>query len=156
MRSHNYLYAKKIKYFGCNAFLIESGCKKIAIDPGTLFFYGLRSTTLIPATGWETITHIFITHGDPGHYWHAGRVAHASKAPVICNESMVRNVNGQQLMQGPEIKAFLSPQLFLIFICFSVDKTIEVDGLTVTGIKTTRGERRVCSHIVLNIKPFIF
>jgi L-ascorbate metabolism protein UlaG (beta-lactamase superfamily) len=30
----------KIKFYGYNAFLIESGDKKIAIDPGALFFTG--------------------------------------------------------------------------------------------------------------------
>ncbi len=30
----------KIKFFGYNAFLIESGNIKIAIDPGALFFTG--------------------------------------------------------------------------------------------------------------------
>ena len=37
----------KIKFYGYNAFLIESGDKKIAIDPGALFFYWFRFTTLI-------------------------------------------------------------------------------------------------------------
>ena len=38
----------KIKFFGYNTFLIESGNKKLAIDPGTLFFYWFRFTTLFP------------------------------------------------------------------------------------------------------------
>ena len=50
----------KIKYYGYNAFLIESGDKKLAIDPGALFFYWFRFTTLIPKTEWESITHIFL------------------------------------------------------------------------------------------------
>ena len=38
----------KIKFYGYNAFLIESGDKKIAIDPGALFFYWFQFATLIP------------------------------------------------------------------------------------------------------------
>ena len=38
----------KIKFYSYNAFVIESGDKKIPIDPGALFFYFFRLTTLIP------------------------------------------------------------------------------------------------------------
>jgi len=79
MRITHYLY---------NAFVIESGDKKIAIDPGALFFYFVRFTTLIPESEWKSFTHIFVTHGDPDHYWHVDKVANASDAPVICNQSM--------------------------------------------------------------------
>ena len=73
----------KIQFYGYNAFLIESGDKLLAIDPGALFFYWFRFTTLFPKSKWHDITHIFITHGDPDHYWHADRVAKASNASVI-------------------------------------------------------------------------
>lgn len=62
----------RITFYGYNAFLIESGDKKLAIDPGALFFYWFRFTPLIPKPKWESITHIFVTHGDPDHYWHTG------------------------------------------------------------------------------------
>jgi len=32
----------KITFYGYNSFIIESGDKKIAIDPGALFFYWFR------------------------------------------------------------------------------------------------------------------
>jgi L-ascorbate metabolism protein UlaG (beta-lactamase superfamily) len=88
----------KIKFFGYNAFLIETGDKKIALDLGTLLFYWFRFTSLSPRSEWPDITHILITHGDPDHYWHADRVARVSNAAVICNETMdveeaVRAVN---------------------------------------------------------------
>ena len=38
----------KIQFFGYNAFLIESGDKLLAIDPGALFFYWFRFTPLFP------------------------------------------------------------------------------------------------------------
>ena len=94
----------KITHFLYNAFVIESGDKKIAIDPGGLFFYFFRFTTLIPKSEWESITHIFVTHGDPDHHWHTDRVAEASQAPIICNETMIRNINGKNLMLGPRDK----------------------------------------------------
>ena len=51
----------KITFFGYNTFIIESAEKKIAIDPGALFFYWFRFSTLIPKPEWESITHIFAT-----------------------------------------------------------------------------------------------
>ena len=138
----------KIKFYGYNAFLIESGDKKIAIDPGALFFYWFRFTTLIPKTEWKSITHIFITHGDPDHYWHADRVAKASDAPVICNKTMVRNVNGKALMLGPRDKGLAFTTEFNKLHTLSIDETIEIDEISITGIKTTHGE------LILKIGPF--
>ncbi len=129
----------KIKHFLYNAFLIENGKTKIAIDPGALFFYYFRFTTLIPKSQWKDITHILVTHGDPDHYWHVDRVAEAANAPVICNKTMVKNINGTPLMLGPRDKglAFTTPMKKLHTI--SVDETLQLDGMSVTGIKTTHG-----------------
>lgn len=130
----------KITHYLYNAFLLEEGNKKIAIDPGALFLYFFRMSTLIPKSEWEGITHILVTHGDPDHYWHADRVAGASGAAVICNKTMVRNIDGKTLMLGPRSKglAFTVPMRNLHTI--SVDETTIVDGLTVTGMKTTHGD----------------
>jgi L-ascorbate metabolism protein UlaG (beta-lactamase superfamily) len=138
----------KIKFFGYNAFLIESEDKKLAIDPGALFFYWFRLTTLIPKSEWSNITHIFITHGDPDHYWHADRVAKASNAHVICNKTMVRDINGKALMLGPRNKGVAFTTKFNNLHILSVDETIEIDGMLITGIKTTHGE------LILKIGPF--
>ncbi len=97
----------KITFFGYNTFFIESDDKKIAIDPGALFFYFFRQTTLIPKSEWEDITHIFVTHGDPDHYLHMDPVANASNATVICNKTMLKNVNGESLMLGPRDKGLV-------------------------------------------------
>ena len=72
----------KITHYLYNAFVVESRDKKLAIDPGALFFYFFRFTTLIPASEWESITHIFVNHGDPDHYWHADRVE-KPQAPLL-------------------------------------------------------------------------
>ena len=138
----------KIKFFGYNAFLIEADDKKITIDPGALLFYWFRFTTLIPKTEWKSITHIFVTHGDPDHYWHVDRVAKASNAPVICNKTMIRDVNGKALMLGPRDKGMAFTTEFSNLHTLSVDETIEIDGMSITGIKTTHGE------LVLKLGPF--
>ena len=138
----------KIKFYGYNSFLIESGDKKIAIDPGALFFYWFRFTPLIPKSEWQGITHIFVTHGDPDHYWHADRVAKASNALVISNKTMVRDVNGRELMLGPRDKGLAFTAEINKLHTLSVDETIEIDGMSITGIKTTHGE------LVLKLGPF--
>lgn len=130
----------RIKFYGYNAFLIESGDKKIAIDPGGLFFYWFRFTTVIPQSEWESITHIFITHGDPDHYWHADRVARVSNAQVICNKTMVREVNGKALMLGPRAKGLAFTTEFNNLNLLGVGETIELDGMTISGLKATHGE----------------
>lgn len=138
----------KITFFGYNAFLIESSDKRIAIDPGALFFYWFRFSPIIPRSEWESITHILITHGDPDHYWHADRVAKASNAPLICNRTMVRNINGKDLFLGPRSKGLAFTTEIDNVHMLSVDETIEVDGLSVTGVKATHGE------LVLKVGPF--
>ncbi len=137
----------KITHYLYNAFLIETDNKKIAIDPGALFLYYFRLTSLIPKSEWGDITHIFITHGDPDHYWHADRVAEASGAAVICNETMLRDELGQQLMLGPRSKGLAFTTVIKNVHPIAVDKTLELDGMTVTGIKATHG------NLVLKIGP---
>jgi len=138
----------KITYYLYNTFVIESGDKKIAIDPGGLMFYFFRFTTVIPKSEWQSITHLFVTHGDPDHYWHMDRVAKVANAPVICNETMARNIGGKTLMLGPRDKglAFTTPLEKLHPI--SVDETIQLDGMSITGIKATHGA------VTLRVGPF--
>jgi len=139
----------KITHYLYNTFVIESGDKKIAIDPGALFLYYFRLTTLIPKSEWHSMTHILVTHGDPDHYWHTDRVAEASHAPVICNKTMVRNINGRTLMLGPRDKglAFTTPINKVHPI--SVDETIQRDGMSITGLKATHGP------LTLKLGPFL-
>ena len=61
----------KIKHYLYNAFIIEDGNVKIAIDPGRdLWLFKLNS--LIPKSEWEGVTHVCVTHGDPDHFCHSG------------------------------------------------------------------------------------
>ena len=115
MRITHYLY---------NTFILETGDKKIAIDPGGLMFYYFRFNTLIPKTEWKNISHIFITHGDPDHFWHADRVAEASGAPIICNKSMFREIEGKAKMLGPRDKGLAFTTEVEKFHLLGVDETI--------------------------------
>lgn len=129
----------KITFYGYNTFFIESGNKKIAIDPGALFLYFFRLTPLIPKSIWPGVTHILVTHGDPDHYWHMDRVAKASNAKIVCNKTMVKKINGNPLMLGARSKglAFTMPMQNLFPI--SVDETTQLDGMSITGLKATHG-----------------
>ena len=129
----------KITHYLYNTFIIESGNKKIGIDPGALFFYFFRFTTLIPISEWKDITHIFVTHGDPDHYWHADKVAEASNAPIICNKTMVKNIKGEELMLGPRDRGLAFTTPIKEFHTISVDETIQLDVMSITGIKATHG-----------------
>ena len=129
----------KITHYLYNTFLIESEDKKIAIDPGALFFYFFRFTTVIPESEWESITHIFVTHGDPDHYWHTDRVAEVSHAPVICNKTMVKKIEGKKLMLGPRDRGLAFTTEIKKLHTISVDETIQLDGMSIIGIKATHG-----------------
>lgn len=128
-----------ITFYGYNTFIIEWEDKKIAIDPGGSFYLPDFFKTLIPKSEWPGVTHIFVTHGDPDHHWHTDRMAKVSNAKVICNERMVRDVNGERLMLGPRSKGltFNAPiqNLYLV----ELDQKIELDGMHITGIKGTHG-----------------
>lgn len=129
----------KITHYLYNAFIIESGDKKIAVDPGGLFLYYFRMPTLIPKSEWKDITHIFITHGDPDHYWHTDRVAEASNSHIICNKTMVRDIDGEKLMLGPRDKGLAFTTQIKKVHTLSVDETIQLDGMSITGLKATHG-----------------
>ncbi len=133
----------RITHFLYNAFLIESGDKKLAIDPGGKFFYFLRPTTLIPKPEWESITHIFATHGDPDHYWHIDRVAAASGAKIILNNAMVQEQDGRQLVLGPRSKGLAFDTPLLNLHTLEVGQTIHVDGMDVTGVAVEHGPLRI-------------
>jgi len=139
MRITHYLY---------NSFVIEFGDKKIAIDPGALFFYWFRFTSLIPESEWSSITHIFVTHGDPDHYWYTDRVAKASGATIVCNQTMLRETNGKKLMLGPRDKGLAFTTFLEKVESLSVNECIEIDGMSITGVKTTHGE------LILKLGPF--
>ena len=128
----------KITYYLFNTFKIESGDKKIAIDPGAdLYFFKFKA--LLPESEWRDITHIFVTHGDPDHHWYTDKVAEASNASVICNETMIKEKEGRKLMIAPRGKGLAFTTSLKKLHTISVDETIAFDGMSITGIKTTHG-----------------
>ncbi len=129
----------EISYYGYNAFLVQSGDKRLAIDPGALFFYWFRFTTLFPQAVWPTITHIFVTHGDPDHYWYADKMARVSSAPVILNRTMLRERSGNMLALGPRSKGLAFTAEFDKVHTLAVDETLEIDGMRVQGVQATHG-----------------
>lgn len=90
----------------------------------------------------------FVTHGDPDHYWHADRVTKASGAPVILNRSMVKDVGGKNLLFGPRSKGLVFDTSFLRYHTLADDESIEVDGMTISGIRTQHGP------LTIKIGPF--
>lgn len=133
----------KITHYLYNAFVIEWDDKKIAIDPGALFAYYFSFATLIPKSEWPGISHVFVTHGDPDHYWHADRLVKASGAPVILNESMVKQVNGDILLLGPRSKGISFDTSFEKHHILNVNKSIEIDGMTITGLEAQHGPLKI-------------
>ena len=119
----------KITHYLYNAFIIEWDNKKIAIDPGAFFAYWFSFASLIPKEEWEDVTHIFVTHGDPDHYWHVDRVAKKSGAPIIFNKNMIQEKGGKTLMLGPRSKGMAFDTPVSNYHTLSVDETIEVDGM---------------------------
>jgi L-ascorbate metabolism protein UlaG (beta-lactamase superfamily) len=129
----------KITHYLYNAFIIEWDDKKLAIDPGALLAYWFSFAPLIPKEEWNDITHIFVTHGDPDHYWHADRVMKASGAPIIFNKTMIQQKNAETFMLGPRSKGLAFDTPVSNFHTLSADEIIEVDEMKIRGIKTTHG-----------------
>lgn len=129
----------KITHYLYNTFVIESGNKKIVIDPGSELYFFRFLSTILPKSEWGKMTHVFVTHGDPDHYWYADKVAEASNAPIVCNKTMIKNIKGEVLMLGPRSKGLAFTTPFKKFHTISVDETIQLDGMSITGIKATHG-----------------
>jgi len=129
----------KITHYLYNTFIIESGDKKLAIGPGAELWLFKLFKSILPEFEWKDITHIFVTHGDPDHHWHTDRVAASSGAPIICNKIMIRNKGGKKLMLGPRDRGLAFTTLIKKLHTISVDETIKLDGMSITGIKATHG-----------------
>ena len=128
----------KIKYYLYNTFTIETGNKKLLIDPGANL-YRLKFKSLIPKEDWGDFTHIFVTHGDPDHHWYTDKIANASNAKVICNKTMFQEVDGKELMLGPRDKGLAFTTAINNVHTLSVEETIEVDDMRITGIRAVHG-----------------
>ncbi len=128
----------KIKHYLYNAFLIESGRNKIAIDPGQYFsLFNFKS--LIPEPEWESITHILITHGDPDHHWQSGRVADASNAPVVCGKDLARAEGGETLLVDPRGKELTSWVPFKNAHPLETGESVVLGDVGIEAVKSVHG-----------------
>ncbi len=128
----------KITHYLYNAFLVEEGEVKLAIDPGQ-YFYIFDFRSLIPEEEWSGVTHIVITHGDPDHHWQSDRVAEASGAPVVCGTGLTKTENGQTLVVDPRGKELTSWVPFNNLHPMDVGDSIELDNVTFEAVRTVHG-----------------
>lgn len=128
----------KITHYLYNAFLVEDGDKRIAIDPGqNLWMFDLRS--LLPESEWSSITHIVISHGDPDHHWQSDRVAKASGAHVVCGLGLTKTENGQRLVVDPRGRGLTSWVRFRNLHPLDVGESIVLDDVTFEAVRSVHG-----------------
>ena len=128
----------KIRHFLYNAFLIEDGKNKIAIDPGQ-YFSIFNFSSLIPKTEWESITHILITHGDPDHHWQSDRVAQASNAPVVCGKDLAKVEDSETLLVDPRGRELTSWVPFENVHPLDVGESVILGDVEVEAVKSVHG-----------------
>ncbi len=75
-------------------------------------------------------------------------MAVVSAAPVICNATMVRSIQGKNLILGPRDKGLSFTTSIKRLHTISVDETIQLDGMSITGIQATHGS------LTLKLGPF--
>jgi L-ascorbate metabolism protein UlaG (beta-lactamase superfamily) len=128
----------RITYYGYNGFIIRSDGCKVAVDPGaSLYLFGLGP--VLPREEWKDITHIFVTHADLDHYWHADRVAGESKAPIICGSELVEVREGRTFIVSPrKRKLQYGSEVDRAYPMNHGDR-IEVDGISVQALPAVHG-----------------
>ncbi|MCH9668079.1 MAG: MBL fold metallo-hydrolase [Actinomycetia bacterium] len=128
----------KISHYLYNAFLIQHGDVKVAVDPGqNLWIFALRS--LIPRSEWPDVTHLVITHGDPDHHWQSDRVAKVSGAHVICGRGLTRKVGERTLVVAPRGRALTSWIPLDNLHPLDVGESVTLDGVRFDAVKTVHG-----------------
>ena len=78
----------KITHYLYNAFVIEDGDTKIAIDPGKNLGIS-KFDSLIPESKWADLSHVLVTHGDSDHFDFAVPLAKGAHAKIICGKELV-------------------------------------------------------------------
>jgi len=128
----------KIRSYLYNTFVIESGDRKIVIDPGAELYH-FKFNSILPESEWKDVTDILVTHGDPDHYWNCDRLALASGAVIYCHESMIKEVHGEKKLLGPRSKGLAFTAPIDNVVAMRIGESIIRDNLTVTGIYTEHG-----------------
>jgi L-ascorbate metabolism protein UlaG (beta-lactamase superfamily) len=113
----------KITHYTYNAFTIEEGSSKIAIDPGQNL-KTFHKHSLIPESEWKEVTHVLVTHGDPDHFPFAGPIAKESGASVVCGNRLVEDFTKLGIDATHPL---------------SVGGKVSLNGLHVSGIKVKHG-----------------
>ena len=128
----------KITHYLYNAFLVEEGSTRIAIDPGqNLWILELKS--LIPQKEWPTVTHVVITHGDPDHHWQSDRIAKASGAHVVCGIGLTKIQDGERLVVDPRGKELTSWTHFDNLHPLDVGESAVLDGVYFEAVRSKHG-----------------
>lgn len=139
----------KITFYGYNTFVINSDDKKLVIDPGAeLYFFRFLKSNL-PRSEWKDVTHIFVTHADPDHYWHIDRVQEISNALIVCNKTLIQKKGEGTFMLDPRKigLSFITPVQKIRTV--SPSELITLDNMKIMGIKTAHGPLK------LKVGPFL-
>lgn len=129
----------KITHYLYNAFLLEEGKQKVAIDPGqNLWIFKLRS--LIPESEWPSVTHVVITHGDPDHHWQSDRLAEVSGAHVICGTGLTRTIDGELKVVDPRGRALTSWVRFENLHPLDAGDSVTLDSVRIDAFRAVHGE----------------
>jgi L-ascorbate metabolism protein UlaG (beta-lactamase superfamily) len=129
----------KIKHYLYNTFIIESDNKKLVIDPGVELYILAFLKNILPKSEWKNTTHIFVTHGDPDHYWNTDRLALETGATIICNKTMLSEQNGDKFLLAPRKKGLSFTTKVNNVHSITQDQKIIVDDMNITGIKSVHG-----------------
>jgi len=128
----------KIKHYLYNAFTIEEGKTKIAIDPGcNMKLFHMKS--LIPKNEWKSFSHILVTHGDPDHYVYADKIAMESGALLLCGKGLTKTVDSKNFILAPRRGGIKNWVAFDKVIPLKAGGKFEENDLSIEGIKTQHG-----------------
>jgi L-ascorbate metabolism protein UlaG (beta-lactamase superfamily) len=121
----------RIRHFLYNAFIIESGETKIAIDPGIDLWILKLGRSLIPNEEWKGLTHICITHGDPDHVGAALKIAKDTGAQII---------SGIGLKDGSkELNKAVLTKAISDLVTVKVGEKLTIDQIEIEGLEAKHG-----------------
>ena len=113
----------KIRHYLYNAFVIEDGDTKIAIDPGKNLGI-FKFDTLIPESEWASVSHVLVTHGDSDHFDFAASLAKRAKAKIVCGRELQDKFISQNIKDVRSI---------------DIAEVINAGNVTIEGVKAEHG-----------------
>ena len=132
----------KIRHYLCNAFIVEHGNKKIAIDPGfDTWIFKFRN--YIPKFEWPSITHIIVTHGDIDHYWSPDQIAEISGASLICGKELVKRNGSSTYILDPRSREIKYSTKLENAYPLGVGDVLLFDDLVVEAFKAIHGSLKL-------------